>query len=630
MILGTSMVAAAAPFAFVTVAKPGDGTIQTINGSLVVVDVATRKSVGATIAVEPLPAAVVAAQTNDRVYVLNQHNFGNGTISVIAVATAAVIATIPVGDTPTAMAIGPDERTAYVLNTRAASVSVVDLAQNLVTREIALGGLAKAIAVSPDGRKVYVPNGSHINEIDAGTLEVRSLLAYGNAANALPSPDGRLLYVVNTDPGGGAFGELIYPGNTVSVFDLETQQVLKRIQVGASPFVMAFSPDGKFVYVANAVDATISVIDTSIRQEVRRFPATARSMAVSSDGNKLLATDRNHNLLQIYDAANLAFSSMSVPFEGVIPGAIAVRDKLSPGANGMIAKFEWISGDRQIAVDTRVPPKPYVVRALDAEGNPISGAALFIGSAGDPGQAYLQDEFHFRGFNTLSTICYSCFGSVAPEFTAITDANGVGRAQGAYADGPPSAFAVGVRQMGVTSGVRAFASAIVLKHQPAGTPAVVVEYFNSAVGHYFNTIDQAEIDALDAGKFANWHRSPGAFVAYANRPDAPVETVPVCRFFSSVFTSHFYTADTDECNNVIARWSDVWTLETREAFWVYLPDRISGSCGSGQQPIHRMYNNRPVPNHRYITDKSLRDRMTGAGWRAEGYGPEAVMFCVPG
>ena len=73
---------------------------------------------------------------------------------------------------------------------------------------------------------------------------------------------------------------------------------------------------------------------------------------------------------------------------------------------------------------------------------------------------------------------------------------------------------------------------------------------------------------------------------------------------------------------------DTWLLETREAFFIQMPDRTTGACKEGLQPVYRMYSNRPIPNHRYITDRVLRDRMTGAGWRAEGYRPEAVAMCA--
>jgi hypothetical protein len=84
-----------------------------------------------------------------------------------------------------------------------------------------------------------------------------------------------------------------------------------------------------------------------------------------------------------------------------------------------------------------------------------------------------------------------------------------------------------------------------------------------------------------------------------------------------------------ECDEVVTRWSDVWTLETHAAYYIQVPDKVTGACPADTQPVYRMYNNRPIPNHRYVTDATLRDRMTGAGWRAEGYGPEAVAMCAP-
>ena len=174
-------------------------------------------------------------------------------------------------------------------------------------------------------------------------------------------------------------------------------------------------------------------------------------------------------------------------------------------------------------------------------------------------------------------------------------------------------------------------SEVLVTRKPAGTPKVIVEYYNAALDHYFDSLDDGEIANLDAGRFTGWKRSIGAFVGYATRADAPPDAVPVCRFFSAKFTSHFYTADPDECDEVIDRYDDdTWLLETREAFFIQMPDRTTGACKEGLQPVYRMYSNRPIPNHRYITDRVLRDRMTGAGWRAEGYGPEAVAMCTAG
>jgi hypothetical protein len=187
---------------------------------------------------------------------------------------------------------------------------------------------------------------------------------------------------------------------------------------------------------------------------------------------------------------------------------------------------------------------------------------------------------------------------------------------------------VGATQLLVRSAT-AYWSIVRVKAPPAGRPAVVVEYYNAGLDHYFITLRDDEIRLLDAGVFAGWKRSIGAFIAYATQADAPPGTVPVCRFFSEKLNSHFYTADEDECETVIRTFPDGWMLETRAAFYTFVPDKATGACAPGLQPVYRLWNGKAAANHRYITDRSLRTHMAGAGWIAEGYGPDAVIMCTP-
>jgi hypothetical protein len=47
-------------------------------------------------------------------------------------------------------------------------------------------------------------------------------------------------------------------------------------------------------------------------------------------------------------------------------------------------------------------------------------------------------------------------------------------------------------------------------------------------------------------------------------------------------------------------------------------------------PVYRVYAGATrTPNHRYVTDRALRDAMVSQGWIAEGYGPDAVIMCTP-
>jgi hypothetical protein len=253
-----------------------------------------------------------------------------------------------------------------------------------------------------------------------------------------------------------------------------------------------------------------------------------------------------------------------------------------------------------------------------------------------PGGPTLSDEFGFKGFNIpREGVVYCAEDLPMAPFLAVTGSDGTAQIT------PPlvqttagSGFPVIARWVnapcdGAMPKIQAYFPTVVSGSSSTDRASVVVEYFNPALDQYFSTLFADEIAKLDAGAFVGWEQSVGAFAAYASTADAPSDAVPVCRFWSPSNSSHFYTANQAECDAVEYLYPNVWILETRSAFYVYLPDTVTGSCGSGRLPIYRMYNNKPNPGHRYITDRKLRDWMIGAGWVAEGYGPEAVMMCAP-
>jgi hypothetical protein len=46
-------------------------------------------------------------------------------------------------------------------------------------------------------------------------------------------------------------------------------------------------------------------------------------------------------------------------------------------------------------------------------------------------------------------------------------------------------------------------------------------------------------------------------------------------------------------------------------------------------PVYRVYSNRADANHRYTTERAVRDAMVAKGWLAEGDGPDTVVMCAP-
>lgn len=296
------------------------------------------------------------------------------------------------------------------------------------------------------------------------------------------------------------------------------------------------------------------------------------------------------------------------------------------------AKLLPVSGDRQIIVGGGLLPAPIVTRVVDAAGQPVQGVLVLTGPLAAQRLGPIAfDEFGFRGFNVIGDpVDYSY---PAPQM-AFSDADGLTFGRTAGGGNTPSSFLLGAVVLegakNSTTVPQVLFSLVRLTWQPQGSPVVAVEFFNTDVRHYFLTASAAEVAALTDGAFAGWTRSVGSFAVYPDRQSAAMGAVPVCRFFSALYTSHFYTADPAECDAVIAKWSDVWTLETREAFFVMPLDPQTGKCPETYQPVYRLYNTRNGPSHRYVTDVLVREAMAVAGWTREGAGQDIAVFCANG
>jgi YVTN family beta-propeller protein len=120
---------------------------------------------------------------------------------VIDTASDAVIETIRVGDSPSALAVTPDGTRLYVM-TAGGVIDVVDTTLHAVAATIPVGSVGD-IAITPDGARVYVAAGL-VYVIDSATnlvvhsfpAEVAPIADVANNASAVViSPDGTRAYV---------------------------------------------------------------------------------------------------------------------------------------------------------------------------------------------------------------------------------------------------------------------------------------------------------------------------------------------------------------------------------------------------------------------------------------------------
>jgi len=155
----------------------------------------------------------------------------------------------------------------------------------------------------------------------------------------------------------------------------------------------------------------------------------------------------------------------------------------------------------------------------------------------------------------------------------------------------------------------------------------VVEYYNATLDHFFITWVPAEQANLDAGNTpTRWTRTGYSFKAYTT-PAAGAS--PVCRYYipPALGDSHFFGRGTAECDATGAQ-HPTFVLEDPAFMQMFLP--TAGTCAAGTTPVYRVFSNRADANHRYMTDRAVRDMMVSRGWTAEGDGPDLVVMCAPG
>lgn len=188
----------------------------------------------------------------------------------------------------------------------------------------------------------------------------------------------------------------------------------------------------------------------------------------------------------------------------------------------------------------------------------------------------------------------------------------------------------------IYAGAEQGALRIVVASAAAPVPVRAVEYarIGGAIEHYFITADPGEMARLDRPSLEPipFARTGYEFDVWPSGTAPPAGTSPVCRFYGlpeKGLDSHFFSVSPAECDAVRQRFADSWIFETSDAFVAGVPD-AAGTCPETMRPLFRVYNDRSDANHRYTTERTVRDAMAARGWIAEGYGPDAVAMCVPG
>ena len=146
-------------------------------------------------------------------------------------------------------------------------VHVISVPEHEVIANILVGARPREIAFSADGKFGYVTCevGGEVVKWDLATNKIVQRKKLRREIR-LVKPNG-----IRRGPSGAAFLIASGRGNAVAVLDADTLELEATIPVGRRVWGMAFTGDGKTLYVTNGIDNDLSVIDVDARKELRRI-----------------------------------------------------------------------------------------------------------------------------------------------------------------------------------------------------------------------------------------------------------------------------------------------------------------------------------------------------------------------
>ena len=291
---------------------------NTLGGDVSIIEIPAHRVVGtipATV-VGNSPDDIISSRKGDILYI---SRLDTKDVVAISTATEKELWRVTVDGTPNHLALSPNERFLYVPIYDKGQLAVIDTKTHAVVKRLDVGIGAHGTILGPSGKYVYVGmmEANQIAVIDVASHSVKRIIHMPEGVRPFQiSRDEKLLYaqlsklhgfvvvdltrdsviktvalpVIGTPPVASAtlshwvvnHGMGITPDNKflvtngslnnfTAIYSLPKLELLGTIPIGKTPNWVVFSKNGKFAYISNRGDNTISVISIADRKEVTRI-----------------------------------------------------------------------------------------------------------------------------------------------------------------------------------------------------------------------------------------------------------------------------------------------------------------------------------------------------------------------
>jgi len=291
----------------------------------------------------------------------------------------------PVKISPAGIDINDATNTMYVVTKENNSLYTINLANKKITQTLALGAEAYTCLLSPDKSELYISLWGGDKILVYNTLQnklVDSVAVGDNPNDICLTKNGRYLYVANAND------------NSVSVIDIQQRKVLETLNAalypnsvpGSTTNSVALSADEKTLYVANADNNCLAVFNVTV-------PGAGKSKGFIPVGWYPTVVRVVGNT--VFVANGKGFSSMANPY-GPDPYDRKKQNSFQKGVKAKPAEVQYIGGlfkgtlsifnnptDAQLGVYSKLVYEntPYnKTKELLAKGQPGNPIPMKVGS----------------------------------------------------------------------------------------------------------------------------------------------------------------------------------------------------------------------------------------------------------
>jgi len=236
---------------------------------------------------------------------------GRDRFLVVDPVTGQVEHTVITGKAPEHFDVTHDGRRAFVGNIEDSTVSIIDVPEGREVQRVTGFYEPHGFSVMPDGSKVYISSlGAHeVAVLDANSGRIVKRLAVGNVGRVAARDPQRYLSEIKgiVNPTLTKDGAFVYAADSdageLAIIDTKTDQIVKKLKVGAQPWRAYNSPDGHWMLVPNNGDATVSVIDTTSQKIVAQLTAGSEMTGINFalDGKKAYVISRGDSTVYVFD-----------------------------------------------------------------------------------------------------------------------------------------------------------------------------------------------------------------------------------------------------------------------------------------------------------------------------------------